>query len=125
MNWKGYGRKRSWPNLKYIQSDQGLPASLEGARECFDRTMSLEGSTEGKGEVVCTVLHSCMYSIAQLYVQYCTVVCVAYVRVVQLFSSLGPRIVFPLDPRAKKLLLALFLKTNSQFSLSLTILIYK
>jgi hypothetical protein len=35
------------------------------------------------------------------------------------------RIVFPLDPRAKKPLLALFLKTNSQFSLSLTILIQK
>jgi hypothetical protein len=35
------------------------------------------------------------------------------------------RTVFPLDPRAKKLLLALFVKTYSQFSLSLKILIQK
>jgi hypothetical protein len=40
-------------------------------------------------------------------------------------STLRPRIVFPLDTRAKKPLLAVFLKTNSQFSLSLTILIQK
>jgi hypothetical protein len=39
--------------------------------------------------------------------------------------SLEPRIVFLLDPRAKKPLLALFFKTNSQFTLSLTILIQK
>jgi hypothetical protein len=39
------------------------------------------------------------------------------------FSSLRPRIVFPLDPRAKKPLLAQFLKTNKQFSLPLTMFI--
>jgi hypothetical protein len=33
-----------------------------------------------------------------------------------------PRIIFPLDPKAKKPLLALFFKTNSQFSLSSSIL---
>jgi hypothetical protein len=48
-----------------------------------------------------------------------------YARVVQLFSSLVPRIVFLLDPRAKKPLLTRFLTTNSQFSLSLTVLIQK
>jgi hypothetical protein len=36
------------------------------------------------------------------------------------FTPLGPRMVFPLDPRAKKPLLELFLKTNSYF-LALTI----
>jgi hypothetical protein len=50
---------------------------------------------------------------------------IAYIRMVQLFSSLGPRIVLLSDPRAKKPLLALLLKTNSQFLLSLTILIQK
>jgi hypothetical protein len=35
-------------------------------------------------------------------------------RVVQISSSLGPRIVFLLEPRAKKPLLAVFLRTNSQ-----------
>jgi hypothetical protein len=40
--------------------------------------------------------------------------------VVQLFSSLGPRIIFPLDPRAKIPLLALFFKINSLFLLTLT-----
>jgi hypothetical protein len=34
----------------------------------------------------------------------------SFIRVVQLFSSLGPRIAFSLDPRAKKPLLALFLE---------------
>jgi hypothetical protein len=38
-------------------------------------------------------------------------------------SSVGPRVVFLLDPRAKKTLLALFLKSNSQFSSSSTILV--
>jgi hypothetical protein len=55
-----------------------------------------------------------------------SVVCHIFnVRVVQLFSSVGTRIIFPLDPRAKKPLLALFLKTNNQFLLSLTIPIEK
>jgi hypothetical protein len=40
---------------------------------------------------------------------------------VQFVSYLGPRIVFPLEPKAKKPLLALFLKSNSQFSLHLTL----
>jgi hypothetical protein len=42
-----------------------------------------------------------------------------------IFSSLGPRIVVSLGPRAKKLLLALFFKTNTKFPLYLTILIQK
>jgi hypothetical protein len=41
------------------------------------------------------------------------------------FSSLGPRTVFTLNPRAKKALQSLFLKKNSQFVLCLTILIPK
>jgi hypothetical protein len=41
------------------------------------------------------------------------------------FSSLGPRIVFLLEPRAKKPLLALLFKTNRKFTLSLKILIQK
>jgi hypothetical protein len=40
-------------------------------------------------------------------------------------SFVGPRIVLPLDRRAKKPLLALILETNSQFSLSSIILIQK
>jgi hypothetical protein len=39
----------------------------------------------------------------------------------QSFSSLGSRILFALDPRPKKPYLPLFLKTNSQFSLVLTV----
>jgi hypothetical protein len=46
-------------------------------------------------------------------------------RVIQLFSSPELRIVFQFDPRAKKPQLAQFFKTNSQFVLSLTILIQK
>jgi hypothetical protein len=40
-------------------------------------------------------------------------------------SYLGSRIVFPLDLRATKHLLALFLKANNKFSLSLTLFIHK
>lgn len=36
-----------------------------------------------------------------------------YIRVVQLFPCLRPRTVFLIDPRAKKSLLALCLKTNN------------
>jgi hypothetical protein len=43
----------------YTPSDQGLPISSEGARECLHRTMALEGSREGRGEAVCSVLYSC------------------------------------------------------------------
>jgi hypothetical protein len=43
-------------------------------------------------------------------------------RVVQLYSSPGLRLIVQLDQRAKKPLVALFSKTNSQFSLPLTIL---
>jgi hypothetical protein len=42
-----------------------------------------------------------------------------------IFSSLRPKIGILLGPRAKKPTVALFLKTNSQFSSSLTILIQK
>jgi hypothetical protein len=38
-----------------------------------------------------------------------------------MFSFLGPRVVFPLDPKTSKPLLVQFLKTNSQFSLVLII----
>jgi hypothetical protein len=45
-------------------------------------------------------------------------------RVVQLFFSLGPRLLLSLDQSTKyKTLLALFLKANSQFYLLLTIII--
>jgi hypothetical protein len=50
---------------------------------------------------------------------------IIYGRMVQLFSSLGPRIVHPLDTRAKKLLLVSFFKANTQFSSYLTILILR
>lgn len=40
---------------------------------------------------------------------------ICYAMVVQLFSSLGPRIFLPQDPGAKKPLLAIILITNSQF----------
>jgi hypothetical protein len=52
-----------------------------------------------------------------------------YIRALKLFSSLEPRKVFPLNLRTKKKKkkksLALLLKINSQFSLSLTIIIHK
>jgi hypothetical protein len=41
------------------------------------------------------------------------------------FFCLGPRIVFPLPKGPRKIFLAVFLKTNSQFTLSLTVLIHK
>jgi hypothetical protein len=40
---------------------------------------------------------------------------VAHIRVVQLVSSVGGRIVFPLDPRTTKPLLALFLELIVKF----------
>jgi hypothetical protein len=42
--------------------------------------------------------------------------------VVQHFASFGPRIIYPLDPTYRKLFFALFLKTDSELSLSVTIL---
>jgi hypothetical protein len=46
-------------------------------------------------------------------------------RVVQIFSPLGPKIDFLLDSLAKEPLLELYLKTNCQFSLILTIFLQK
>jgi hypothetical protein len=46
----------NYVQLVYIPSDKGVPISLEGARECLHRMKAVEGSREGKGEVVCTVL---------------------------------------------------------------------
>jgi hypothetical protein len=40
---------------------------------------------------------------------------ILYTRVVQLFSSFGPRTSFPLDPRVEKLFLSLFLKVTANF----------
>jgi hypothetical protein len=48
-----------------------------------------------------------------------------YGRVQQLMLFLGPAIVFSLDPIIKKLLLVLFSKISSQFSLYVTVFILK
>jgi hypothetical protein len=46
---------------------------------------------------------------------------IVYISVVQIFSSFRPRLVLPLNQRAKKPLLVMILNINSQFSTSSTI----